>query len=824
MRSTKSQIFSWTFSPVFLVLCLVIVERNDGVVEEQKWQRQRDDDRQGDNENGANVGTAGTEDDVAAWPGTPSRRDGNNVPGQIPKPTHRPSPVELNDVRSVHGAHGGVSQQGQGADDAAASPTRRTPLRSSTVRSRVDPGIKSQVEWYDDTQYYALKASSDTRFRIRHAPIPEAGSPWPMPQLYQPYNVSFRISAANFEFHSVGEPCDLLEVNFRRIRRNIFGDADAEPSSSPGENGVPVDVRSLNVTVLKECTDYPYLEMDESYDLEIKRTGVSIITREVWGALRGMETFSQLVYQDKHGAFWVNKTYIHDYPRFKHRGILLDTSRHFLEKETILANLEAMAQNKMNVFHWHIVDDQSFPFESKVFPNLTKFGAYDPVTHIYTHKDIAEIIEEARIRGIRVIPEFDTPGHTFSWGYGQDHLLTPCYNYKREPSGLYGPVNPILKKTYNFLRSLFDEVLSVFKDKYVHLGGDEVPFDCWQSNPFLQSFMKRNNISDIKELLSLYSRELLKIVTDLGQNRNDGSGYIVWQEVFDNGVKLKPDTIVQIWSGDSYDVDRVTKSGLRALFSTCWYLDYINYGQDWDKYYRCEQVGSQLDDYRVHNQSLLIGGEACLWTEYADDDSVMPRLWPRASAAAERLWSDRHLVDVHQAAPRIEEQRCRMIRRGLHVGVLSGPGHCPRYGKVRKKSKKASEKFLIPVEFFAESKTAVDDERSYQRRSGGGSVAKNVYMVDMNTIYMAPPVVLVVIVVLALVVVIVFLQSSSSRSRILTLIGSFSLSSSAVLQRRRRLVLVFFVFAVVWFVWTAPIWMHSWETPTVETHARRRRR
>ncbi|ESN98073.1 hypothetical protein HELRODRAFT_139996, partial [Helobdella robusta] len=391
--------------------------------------------------------------------------------------------------------------------------------------------------------------------------------------------------------------------------------------------------------------------------LKVSKTGLTLSAMEVWGILRGLETFSQLVYQKEgdYMQYWINKTYVKDYPRFKHRGVLLDTSRHYLSLQTILENLESMANNKLNVFHWHIVDDQSFPFQSKTYPNLTKMGAYDPVTHIYTHEDIATVIEEARLRGIRVIPEFDTPGHTFSWGFGQNHLLTPCYDYKGIFNGLYGPINPILKKNYGFLKNLFKEVLSLFKDKYIHLGGDEVPFDCWLSNIQIQNFMKKNFLNDIKQILSFFERQLLQLISANAKSLNRKTGSIVWQEMFDND--LPKDTIIQVWSGDSYDVERVIKAGYAVIFSTCWYLDYIQYGQDWDKYYLCEQIAH----LRLKNESNFYGGEICLWAEYTDDSDILTRMWPRASAAAERLWSDRNVNNIYRAATRIETQRCRMM-------------------------------------------------------------------------------------------------------------------------------------------------------------------
>jgi len=298
-----------------------------------------------------------------------------------------------------------------------------------------------------------------------------------------------------------------------------------------------------------------------------------------------------------------------------------------------------------------------------VLPGLSEKGSYTLYRHVYSIEDVSEIIEFARLRGIRVIPEFDTPGHTASWGPGAPpRFLTSCCDENGVPKdGKFGPIDPTLPENYELVGKLFAEVAEVFPDEYFHIGGDEVPFGCWKSNPNITLFMEQNKIKTYADLESLWVTGMIEIVRKLGME------YVVWEEVFNNGVKLDAQTIVEVWKhghGFSWEetMKRVTKSGHRAILAAPWYLNYISYGVDWDQFYKVEPTNFNATDAE---KSRVIGGSLAMWGEYVDGTNILPRTWPRASAVAERLWSAESVNDVSSALPRLNEWRCKMLSRGL---------------------------------------------------------------------------------------------------------------------------------------------------------------
>ncbi|VDP01530.1 unnamed protein product [Heligmosomoides polygyrus] len=372
-----------------------------------------------------------------------------------------------------------------------------------------------------------------------------------------------------------------------------------------------------------------------------------------------------------------------------------------------------MAQNKMNVLHWHIVDRESFPYTSAMFPNMSVLGAYT-TAHIYSIADIKKVLDYARLRGIRVVPEFDTPGHSGSWGQSIPNLLSNCYNTLGKIDQLPDIIDPTIPSNFEFLSNFFTEALDLFGDNYMHFGGDEVESDmqkCWENNPEVKKRMKGMGYANAHELLNYYWQTLFGLID---QDR-PGVKKIVWQEVLDMDVNAPlldgicslnqheknildqekvTNAIAHVWKGNSMDAVKkemaaVTAAGHSTILSSCWYLDLIKYGPDWGyvdgnpaeglrsrgKYYECDPTDFEGTEQQ---KALVLGGEAALWGEYVDGTNFMPRMWPSASAVAERLWSDpAQTKSADEAWPRLHEFRCRMVNRGFAAQPPNAPDYCP---------------------------------------------------------------------------------------------------------------------------------------------------
>lgn len=205
--------------------------------------------------------------------------------------------------------------------------------------------------------------------------------------------------------------------------------------------------------------------------------------------------------------------------------------------------ISAQHTHFLSIFH---SCKDSFPYESTALPLLAKLGSYTVKNHVYTQANIKEIIEYGRFRGVRIVPEFDTPGHTLSWGPGAgDGFLTQCYDDKEPKKGSFGPIDPTITKNYELMTTLFTELKTTFNDTFLHLGGDEVPFSCWKSNPQIVNWMTKNNIMTFPELESRWVQGMIDIAEKLDFN------YVVWEEVFSNEVKVSK---VVIYTFDPFQI------------------------------------------------------------------------------------------------------------------------------------------------------------------------------------------------------------------------------------------------------------------------------
>ena len=397
----------------------------------------------------------------------------------------------------------------------------------------------------------------------------------------------------------------------------------------------------------------------ESYSLDVTSSGAHLHAATVVGAIHGLETFSQLI-QANGSGFFEPAVSIQDSPRFRWRGLMIDVSRHYQPIDVIRRTLDGMATVKMNVFHWHLSDDQGIRIESKVFPKLAELGSDGD---FYTQDQVREVIAYARDRGIRVVPEFDIPGHALSWLVGYPDLASGVgtdgkgtgqgpYAISRE-YGVFDPVlDPTRENTYKFLDKFLGEMAELFPDPYMHIGGDENNGVQWQNNPRIQEFMKAHDLKDTAALQTYFNHKLLPIL------QKHGKKMIGWDEIFAPG--LDKEAVIQSWRGfDSLAAS--AKAGYSGILSAGYYLDHIDSAE---QHYLVDPLPA-ASDLTPEQQAHILGGEACMWSEHVTPRSIDSRMWPRTAAIAERLWSPQSVRDVNDMYRRLWVESLRLEDFGL---------------------------------------------------------------------------------------------------------------------------------------------------------------
>lgn len=537
---------------------------------------------------------------------------------------------------------------------------------------------------------------------------------------------------------------------------------------------------------------------DESYQLHITAEKIELIAPQWLGVERGMETLLQLV--GTAPEIKLPLVAINDYPRFKWRGLLLDTSRHFFSVETIKRQIDAMAAAKYNIFHWHLTDDQGWRLESKAYPKLHKLASDG---EYYTRKQIRDVVAYALERGIQVLPEIDMPGHASAIAVAYPELMSAPGPYEMEYRwGVHKPtLNPANEDVYNFADSILAEVTELFPFEYIHIGGDEVDPEHWNTNSAIQTFIKENGLKDHHGLQAYFNQRLQKI---LQQHKRKMIG---WDEI--QHKDLPKDIVIQSWQGPDGVSDAVSH-GFQAILSTGYYLDqpqsfayhyrndpippkpvvvhpisenevinawrfemprkrgnpvtgtftfinsskkviqafvdfkgksrrevlikkyadnsaifsidtwmgpvdfYVNFVADkiegraivgnapytiTGEKLTQENAQKQLTktEQVVHlsaqQEGLILGGEAALWAEIVDEQSIDLRLWPRAFIVAERLWSARNLQDENSMY-----SRANMIE----VWAEKSIGLLHRQQQINALQTLAGKNELVPVKMFAD--------------------------------------------------------------------------------------------------------------------------
>jgi len=388
---------------------------------------------------------------------------------------------------------------------------------------------------------------------------------------------------------------------------------------------------TLQVTTDHESKAIQELGEDESYTLDVTATGAKLHAANPLGVLRGLQTFLQLVTITPEG-FGAPVVSIQDQPRFPWRGLMIDSGRHFTPLAVLERNLDGMEAVKLNVFHWHLSENQGFRVESHKYPKLHEMGS-DGL--YYTQEEIRGLIAYARDRGIRVVPEFDMPGHSTAWFVGHPELASGPGPYQIERRwGVFDPaMDPTNEKTYKFLNEFIAEMAKLFPDAFFHIGGDEVNGKEWDANPAIQEFKKAHNIKDNNGLQAYFSQRVQDLVVKHGKIP------VGWDEILVPGAPKS--IVIHSWRGPE-SLAAAAKQGYRTILSNGYYIDL---GWSAARHYAVDPLAGEAASLTPEEQKLVLGGEATMWSEYVNSENIDSRIWPRTAAIAERFWSPADVRD-----------------------------------------------------------------------------------------------------------------------------------------------------------------------------------
>ncbi|KAI0072037.1 N-acetylhexosaminidase [Panus rudis PR-1116 ss-1] len=494
----------------------------------------------------------------------------------------------------------------------------------------------------------------------------------------------------------------LNHIKTDKLERLVVGRGAADASSLRGAKQLHslelslasgVQVRSISQEAI-----LPIGTRSEGYTLHIPSDGstATLSANSTLGLLRGLTTFEQLWYFNNGEIYTLESPFsITDSPAYPYRGLMLDTSRNFFPVSDIKRTLDAMTLAKMNQFHWHATDSQSFPLQIPGFIEIATKGAYSS-SMVYTTDDIKSIVSYAAARGIDVLIEIDTPGHTAIIAESHpEHvacvLATPWSQFAGEPPA--GQLRMASPATANFTAELLSAAAKIFPSSMFSTGGDEINTNCYEHDNQTQAILQYTG-QTLDQALSAFTQ------TTHGALRNAGKTPVVWEEmVLEHNVTLLNETIAIVWISSEHAASIVQKN-FRIVHgpSDFFYLDcgagewigndptgnsWCDPFKSWQKAYTFDPLAN-ISSSQAH---LVLGGQQLLWTEQSSPTNLDPIVWPRAASSAEVFWTGATLPDgsprdVGSALARIHDFRFRLVQRGVNAIALQPlwcalrPGQC----------------------------------------------------------------------------------------------------------------------------------------------------
>ncbi|KAJ5085502.1 hypothetical protein N7532_010273 [Penicillium argentinense] len=481
---------------------------------------------------------------------------------------------------------------------------------------------------------------------------------------------------------------------------------DPFPTTAPkAKRAATKAITGVKLSVADSQADLQH-GVDESYTLEIAEGSdrVAIRAQTIWGAMHAFTTLQQLIISDGQGGLIIEQPVkIHDAPLYPYRGIMIDTGRNFISVPKILEQIDGMALSKLNVLHWHLDDAQSWPMQMRSYPEMVK-DAYSP-REVYTKNDIRRVIEYARARAVRVIPEVDMPGHSSSGWKQVDPKLVACGNswWSNDDWPKHTAVEPnpgqldiIYNKTYEVVRNVYNELSEIFPDNWFHVGADELQPGCYNFSSYVSNW---------------FAEDPSRTYHDLAQQKN--RRIMMWEDIFlstEAAHNVPKDIVLQSWNNGLGNIDNLTAAGYDVIVSSSdfLYLDcgkggfitndprynvmsnpdastpnfnYQGFGGSWCAPYKTWQRIYDYDfttNLTSSQAQHILGAEAPLWSEQVDDVTISSSFWPRAAALGELVWSGNRDAEGKKRTT-LMTQRILNFREYLVANGVMATALVPKY-------------------------------------------------------------------------------------------------------------------------------------------------